>query len=176
MALNVLTDFSMVAPDILERAGKFGTAVHTLIEYYETNRLDRETIDPILEKILCAWERCKSSHKIIVHKAEYPIVSKRYQYAGRFDIVGSVRGTNSLIEIKSRPYNPITEKLQTIAYFQAYNESYPEDRVFKRYFCGFDLEGRYTFHEVKKLPGEPDHLSMFLSALAIWKWKNVSKN
>lgn len=173
--MNVLTDFSHVAPDILERAGKFGTAVHTLIELYETKRLDREMIDPILETILCAWERCKADNDIRVFGVEMPVVSTKYRYAGRFDVAASMRGINGLIEIKSRPYNPMVEKLQTIAYMQAYNESHPGNRVYKRFFCGFDLEGEYDFKEIKRVPGEPDHLSMFLSVLAIYQWKGAYK-
>ncbi len=165
----------MVAPDILKRAGDFGTAVHDTLDLYESGKLDHDNLDPILAKILEAWERCKAYHKIEVQNTELPIVSTKYQYAGRFDVVAAVRGVNSIIELKSRPYNAMTDPLQVAAYLQGYNESYPKDKASRRFFCGFDLKGGYNFFEIKKIPGQPEHLHMFLNALGLYKWKGVSK-
>lgn len=172
----MLSDFSRVNKYDLEKAAKFGTAVHTLVELYETDKLDRPTIAPILEALLQAWERCKKDNKIVVRRVEVAVVSLRYRFAGRLDVIAEVRGVPAQIELKSRDYNPVTEKLQTIAYQQAFNESYPKERVNRRYFCGLDYKKEdYDFREIKRVPGEPEHLAMFLSALAIYNWKGVSK-
>lgn len=170
-ALEILTDFSNVAPDILERAINFGNAVHGMIEYYELGKLDLTLLDPILEKVLDAWRYCKLKHGIKIKKVEVPVVSELYQYAGRLDLIADVRGINSIIEIKTRPYNQITDPLQTVAYMQAYNESYPKEKTKKRFFCDLNLVGSSAFFEIKKASGQTDHLNIFLSALALYKWK-----
>ena len=96
-ALKMLSDFSKVNAFDLEKAAKFGTAVHTLVELYETNRLKRETLAPILEALLKAWERCKVDHSIKVLRVETPIASMRYRYAGRLDVIAEVRGVPSFL-------------------------------------------------------------------------------
>lgn len=160
---------------MLQRACDFGDNVHKMIHFYEMEKLKRDTLDPILEMILQAWERCKSSHKIEVLHSEVKIVSTQYGFAGTLDIIATVRGIPGVIELKTRPYNPTTDMLQTAAYQQAYNESYKDIKARRRWFCGFNLEGNYEFFEIKKIPGHPDHLNVFLSVLAIFKWKGVSR-
>lgn len=161
----------------MENAANFGKAVHKTVELYETNRLKSETFDPVLEPILEAWKQCKEKHRIIARQVEVKVVSKKYRFAGCLDMIADAKGRgDGVVEIKSRRYNPLTDKLQTIGYFQAYNESYPNIKVSRRYFCGLYLTGEYDFFEIKKETGEPDHLSMFLSALALYNWRKVCKS
>jgi len=128
-----------------------------------------------LRKILDDWQQCKKEQQIEVKEVELPVVSKAYQYAGRLDLIATVRGVPCLIDIKTRKYNHTCDTLQTAAYVQAYNESYkPNPKIKHRYFLQlkFDEEG-YRFFEIEK---NSSHLHYFLSALAIQKWKEISKN
>lgn len=174
-ALGILTDFSRVQPDILKRACDFGNAVHRLVHFYEAGTLDVDSLDSALRPLLDAWIRRKTENGIIVHASEIAVVSTKYRYAGRLDVIADVKGTRGVIELKSRPYNPLADSLQTDAYKQAYNESYPKDRARKRYFCSLGAEEGDTFFEIKDTPGQPEHLAVFLSALALYKWRELKK-
>jgi hypothetical protein len=177
-ALKIINDFSMVAPDIMKLASNFGTAVHWMINLFEKETLDYSKLDPALVPILAAWKHAKNNLGIRVKKTEVQVVSDKYRYAGTLDIIADVGfGKNisrGIIEIKSRSsYNKKSDPLQTAAYVRAYNESYPENKVNKRWFCGFDLDGGYRFFEIKRELGEPDHLEIFLSVLATYKWREL---
>lgn len=166
-----LTDFSKVAPDILERACAFGTAVHDATVLEDEGRLDWDRLDANLAPCVNAWNDCKKKHKIKLLAMEEAVYSRKYKYAGKFDRIGLVDGARAVIEIKTRKYNPVCESLQTAAYMQAINEMHPEARVCRRFVCELQLgvESNPPFYEVKG----PEHLQVFLSALTLFRWKNI---
>ena len=147
--LGLLADYSQVKPDLLERACNFGTAVHSIVELYETGRLDLESLKPHgirlpdgtvtmtadMTPILEAWKKCKEDQGFTVYAVEKHVCSLRHGYAGRPDVVAFLQdGTRILVEIKSRAYNSKLEPLQTAAYLEAWNENQPGYRLTKRFF------------------------------------------
>jgi hypothetical protein len=185
-AISPLADYSRVDKELLDRAARFGQAVHKIVELHELGKLDESSLRPKesymadMTPILEAWKKCKAEQGIVVRCAEPVVVSSKYGYAGRLDVIADVRGVPSLIELKSRRYNPITEKLQTIAYLTAWNECHPKEKVKKRFFCelcvGADNKpnGEYNWLEIIRRPGEPDHLSVFRCSLALSQWRSTA--
>jgi len=165
-----LTDFTKVDPDVLARAAAFGKAVHDATALEDAGRLDWDKLDPNLAPCVKAWNICKDKHNIIFEKIEGAIYSKKYRYAGRFDRICLVNEARSIVEIKTRKFNPIYDALQTSAYMQGVNEMCPNAKVCHRYVCElkFGDESEPQFYEVKG----HDHFNIFLSALALFRWKN----
>lgn len=174
-ALKLIVDYSMVDPIELEKAANFGRAVHDMIDMYERGRLDRTILNNDLRKILALWMKCKAENDIIVEQTETAVVSLKYHYAGRLDVIARIKGVRCVIELKSREFNPVADPLQVVAYKQAFNESNPKDKALKTYFCGFDHKrNTYRFFEIKKKAGLPDYFQMFLCALALKKWEGMA--
>ena len=82
-------------------------------------------------------------------------------------MIATVGGVLSLIEIKSRAYNPILDPLQAVAYMEAANEKRKE-KIKQRYFCELGLNG---VSEFRKLNGRDD-FHYFRCCLAAWNWRN----
>lgn len=93
-----LTDFSMVAPDMLRRAADFGTAVHKMVELRLAETLDYCTLDENLYGPLEAFERW-------------------------LDEVKPLNGPGAVIDVKSRKYDRVADPVQLAAYHQLYLEN-----------------------------------------------------
>ena len=94
-----LTDFSMVAPDVLQRAADFGTACHKMVELRLAETLDYATLDENLYGPLEAWELFLAEVK-------------------PFSIT-----TGVLIDVKSRKYDRIADPVQLAAYYELWKEN-----------------------------------------------------
>jgi hypothetical protein len=178
--LGLISDYSKVNKEILERACAFGSAVHKVVELYEIGTLDESSLRPKeqyladMTPILDAWKKCRKEQNLEVLHVEVPVVSMKFRYAGRLDAIAKVNGIPSLIEIKSRPYNRTLEPLQTAAYLEAWNEGNPQEKVKVRYFCELKLDGSYNFLNIKRNAGEPEHFSIFKCLLAVYQWEEIT--
>lgn len=176
----MLSDYSRVDKSIMERACAFGSAVHKIVELHETGRLDEASLRPKeqyladMTPILEAWKLCKAETGLQVLHVEQVVASVKYGYAGRLDAIGKLRDVPGVVELKSRPFNSMLEPLQTAAYLEAWNECHPTERVKSRWFCELRLDGTYAFKEIKLGIGEPDHFTIFRSALALYRWRRMT--
>ena len=96
-----LTDFSMVAPDVMRRAQNFGKAVHKMAELYLLEQLDFSTLDEGLFGPLAAFE--------LWLKECRPFQSGP-----------------AVIDIKSRLFDRVTDPLQLAAYYAMWKENRDE--------------------------------------------------
>lgn len=138
--LKPLYDFSAVHPDVLRRAGEFGTACHKAIELYLKDDLDEDCLDKSLEGPLLAfkawqmdtgWEFLDGSE--IIEQIGY---HSRLKYAGTPDISTQ----RAVIDLKSRPANLLTDSLQLAAYDHMTGNGRRE-----RYVLELKQDGSYIF-------------------------------
>lgn len=94
-----LTDFSMVAPDVMLRAQRFGTALHKMCELYLADDLDYGSLDEPLLGCLAAFELWLSEVKPFDNPA------------------------GALIDIKSRKFDRVADPIQLAAYHQLFTEN-----------------------------------------------------
>lgn len=94
-----LVDFSMVDPETLARAGRFGSAVHKMVELYLAGTLDYGSLDEALLGCLLALELWLDEVK-------------------PFGIKSGV-----LIDIKSRDFDRIADPVQLAAYYELWKEN-----------------------------------------------------
>lgn len=104
-----------VPEHVLQNAAFFGTAIHHAVEHDSDMLLDDEQV-----KVFDRWKRLQKTHNIVPLKQEQ-VVHYGLDYAGTFDMIGSIDGNEALIDIKTT-YNLDKEYLswQLSMYAYAY--------------------------------------------------------
>lgn len=122
------------ADAIFEAAGDFGTKMHDAFENLllaqELNLLgDYPTKKE--KDCLVSFKDWFSYYKPTDFMPEQPIASGKYKYAGTLDFVGTINGQRWLVDFKTTGAIHFSHQLQTLAYKQAFEESYGEkiDRI-----------------------------------------------
>jgi len=102
-----LTDFSMVAPDVMKRAQDFGTALHSMVQFCLEETLDFGSLDDELFGCLQAFELWLSEVK-------------------------PFQSGPALIDVKSRKFDRVADPVQLAAYHQLYLENGIEEVAVER--------------------------------------------
>ncbi len=115
--INPLYDFSAVKPDLLQRAGVYGTAVHEMIKIWLEGELDEEALDPGLKgplEAFSSWWGIEDRGAVTV---ELPTYHPKLKYSGTGDLVFD---DNLLVDVKTRNPSKVTDILQLEAYAHLY--------------------------------------------------------
>ena len=168
-----LVNFSNVPTGVLDRAQKWGKAVHKAIELIEKGKIDEKTLDAKLKPSINAWMRFKSDNNIVNKAIELPIYSNIYGYAGTIDRVCFDKKTSEIyvVDIKTSTSMPgRIAGLQLAAYQQLWAEHSGEG-VNKRLIVQLTPEGQYKVKEYKGM----EEFNMFLNCLKVYHWKKRRK-
>lgn len=123
-------DFRFVSQEALEASRDLGKKVHKTIELHEGGRLNRATLDPLLDGYLVQWERFKADMGYLPEASEVLVASKRFMYCGTLDshglwlsgFVSNVAEERAaLVDIKTGAEYP-GHRLQTAGYKLAATE------------------------------------------------------
>jgi len=120
---------------ITDRAGKFGTAVHTLIQryllkeevsYYDNTSFGDRVATELWERFnrwLDFWKELNSKYKVEYDpkNIEYITYSEKYRYAGTIDLICTVDGVKTIMDWKTGNYLGSKEKHQMVAYMNTIN-------------------------------------------------------
>lgn len=166
-----LEKWDAIAPNVLERAAEFGNSVHLATEYDDQNQLDVEQLDEALLPCVEAWRNFKKRFNVEIESIEPIVFSQKYGYAGRADRIGILKGQHYVIDIKTCAYKRLTHNLQVAAYQAAWNELNPKQKAKKRCLVELHRDGKFKFFELN----DENDLPLFLSALALYKWKQGAK-
>ena len=166
-----LSDFSKVNPDVLRRAQEFGKAVHLACHLYDANNLNMSSLSPALEPYLEAWILFEKDTGFKVESSEQIVYSKKWNYAGTYDDVGSWDNMKTLIDIKSGSMIPKTTGLQMSSYMEAYNEERKvADKIKRRVAIQLLGNGTYKMKEYK----EKSDFRVFTSCLNVVNWCKIN--
>jgi len=153
--------FAFVDPGVLEAARAFGRHVHKAIELFNLGTLDEDELDPALAPYLAQWKRFVIDTGFEVHEGEQLVYHPKFRYAGRSDVVGSMRRSSWLIDLKSGAV-PRTCALQTSGYQEATPQK-PRKRAALQL-----APDRYNLIEYR----DPADFNYFISAVNCWRWTN----
>jgi len=163
-----ISDFSMVPKNFMESAQKLGTDVHSLLELYDKNELDYDSISDQVAPYLPAWVNFLESSKSEIIEIELKVGCEKYGYAGTLDRVLKINGRLAILDIKTGMKSP-GHGVQTSAYGNAY---FTDRRVkYDRYTWYVDKS--HTWKLVKN--DNPNDLNVFLGALTVCKFKRSNK-
>jgi len=147
--IKPLYDFSAVHPDVLRRAGEYGTALHKACELSLLNDLDEEGLDENLKRPLEGfrkWAATELNGESYV--CEKRMFHPRLKFAGTADII--IDG-QAVIDIKSRAFNPITDPLQLVAYEHLWmNTDGHSPGPYKHYTLELKQSGEFVFTSARK--------------------------
>lgn len=87
--LSVLSDWSKVAPDVLERARQEGVDIHRCVELHAKNDLDEETLPEWLRPRLAAWKLFLAETGFEIEASEARVYHDAWEYAGTADLFGT---------------------------------------------------------------------------------------
>lgn len=119
--LAPLQDFKHVPPHVLKAASEFGVAVHMACELDDLGELDESSLDVELRPYLKAWRKFCVDYEAEWMQIEQQVYHETLCYAGTLDRIGTVKGINTVLDIKSgsRLYPSVGPQLA--AYQQAAN-------------------------------------------------------
>lgn len=119
-----------------DEAAQLGVDVHKIIEDYINAKIanssyeiptDIKNAHKMALNSFFEWER---QNDVKWEASEKIVYSKRYNYAGTLDILATVRGIRTLIDLKtSNAIYPESYFLQVCAYKYAYEEEKPDDPI-----------------------------------------------
>jgi hypothetical protein len=160
--LGILSDFSAVDPQKLERARSFGVNLHRAIDLDNRGELDEEQLDAQLRPYLQQWHAFLNVTGFVVTASEQRVYHPIFGYAGCADVVGVWQNTSWVLDVKSG-WIPRSVGAQLAAYQQALN---PRPR--KRLCLQLKPDG-YRLQECLNL----GDFSLFQSCLNVWRFCNA---
>lgn len=156
-------DLSMVPVDVLAAASAFGTAVHKACELDDKGVLNERALDPALMPYLVGWRKFRKEHRTSWAVIEKPLYHEGMGYAGTPDRIGSIDGSDSVLDIKSAAQLYPAVGPQLSAYAQAH-EPVTGSRL-KRFGLRLEPNG----YELKQYT-DPTDWPMFASLLTLRGW------
>lgn len=173
--LAMLADYSLANPHSLAINMQYGQAVHSGTAIVDNCRRAKH-LDDKLRPAMCAWERFKRDHNVKMIAIEQPVYHLAHLYAGTPDRIAEVDGIISVIDIKTRNYNRLTDPLQTVAYQKAWNSMNPKQKVKRRLIVEIGVDPTSSDYKiVEMLPrAEKAQFGVFVGGLAMHSWK-ISK-
>jgi len=169
--LKPLTDFSMIQPDVLERARQEGVAVHKMVELEVKGELTDlpEWLNPYYD----AWMAFQVQTGFEPIATEHQMYHAGLGYAGTTDLIGRFKkfrkpGEIAIVDIKRSLYGGPVIGLQLEAYRQSYNSTQTKDqRAISRFALQLKKDGKYRLPEFT----DPNDNSAFVACLAMQRWK-----
>lgn len=161
-----------VPPDRLEAARVLGTHVHTAVSLFCQDELDVTALDAALVPYVEAWRQFMWRTAAVVVSSEVRVASKRYRYAGTFDVMAILRNRGAyLIDIKSGVV-PDSVGPQAAAYLNAYSEQAEQPVVpgpLRRACLQLRDDGQFRFKELD----DPADWPTFQMCLKSWRERNA---
>lgn len=115
--LSMLTDFSGIRPEVLEYKRNLGTQVHAATALDDKD--DLGFFDLAIDPYIKAWRKFKTDTDFVAISIEEIVYHKKWNYAGTLDRIGTIKGKEVLLDVKTGPINLMVHGPQTAAYADA---------------------------------------------------------
>lgn len=170
-----LYDFSMVAPDVLERKRQIGTAVHKAIELSLAGDLDEDWLPAAWAGYFRAWQKFVADTGITdadIGPGEGPMYHTGFRYAGTPDRQIYLDKRWAVLDLKTTAELHPAVGLQLAAYQELINDSPANDmphtlQIKDRYALQLKENGTYRLEQYK----DKSDWQVFLSLLTVANWK-----
>ena len=123
--INIFTGAAIMA-DIFEAAGDWGRVVHNMIALWLEDDLDELALTPALTDTLEQFQRWMDEYKPEVISHEKRLFSKKYWYAGTYDLKCKIKGKLYIVDYKTGGFDMAGPQLA--AYAQLDKENNPKTR------------------------------------------------
>jgi hypothetical protein len=162
-------DYSMVAPEVLERKRTIGEYVHKATQYLDEGCLDLETVDPEIQGYLAAYQQFVRDWGFRPHLIEHRLVGRinGMLCGGTIDRAGPMAGKLWIIDLKciERLYPAFA--LQTAGYELLLPKPVVPPFKYTRAVLQLKRDGSYKLTAYSDLTD----LDLFRAALVVTAWK-----
>jgi hypothetical protein len=162
-------DYSMVAPEVLERKRIIGEYVHKATQYLDEGALDLETVDPEIQGYLAAYEKFIQESGFRPQLNEHRLVGRinGMLCGGTIDRTGSMAGKLWIIDLKciERLYPAFA--LQTAGYELLLPKPVVPPFKYDRAVLQLRRDGSFKLTSY----GDLADLDVFRAALVVTAWK-----
>ena len=169
---------------IVDRAGKFGTAFHELVQryllgekvsYYDNKFLGDQTATALWERFnlwMDFWNEFNTDHDVYYKPTgvEYICHSDEYEYAGTIDLACVIDGTHTIIDWKTGNYVGDKEQLQLTAYMKAADNT-PQARIVHIPAKKPNKKG----YRITEVDYSQEMMDLFLASKRLFDFKNKDK-
>ncbi len=167
----------------LSKAGDIGTQIHEWLEKYVKAVLDKKEIPkrPInkeMQKAIDGFFKWAKENKVKLISSEQKIYSKKYHYAGTFDLLAEVNGKKTIVDFKTSKAIYPEMFLQASAYLQAKEEELGEQIDGGVMILRLSKENKeITPFEVQSVDRkEVDNLiKVFRCCLGVYTWQKINQ-
>lgn len=167
---SVLRDMEGIPEHLVAAAGEFGQHVDTACDLFDRAILDWEALDTRLVPYVRGYEKFIKESGAVIIASKKRVYHPKHLYAGEVDklvvFLGNLRPC--VLDIKSSSILPRSVKPQTAAYREALVASNIATGP-TRYSVHLRPDGTYRLDR----HNNSADFSIFLSALNIWRFKNV---
>ena len=165
--LKPLTDavYGPIDKDVLRRAAEFGTAVHACTEFFDTDCLDEDSVEPEWQASLDAYKRFKADLKPEIVKVEWRVACEKY--AGIIDRIALIDGEAWVIDLKTTSQIHDHVGLQLAAYEALARLHLGRKTPLRRAALQLRDDGSYRFIEFK----DDSDYACFNALLNIHNWR-----
>lgn len=131
-ALQCITVFDGIPPDVLETARVRGQYVHEACDLYDRGILEVGELDLDLVPYVDGYINWLTDSGAVVIASELRVANSTMRYAGTIDRLAIIEGPLALVDIKATAVVPPTVGPQTAAYAAAYTEQHGQ-KIARRY-------------------------------------------
>lgn len=151
---------------LTDKAKARGSLVHSIVETYKASDKKIETIPEEYKGYANAFYSFVADHKLNILSQENTIVSLKHGYAGTYDIVATLNGTDKIWVLDVKTGKDIYDEafLQLSAYKQGLIEKGEKIDAIGVILLAND--GKYKFEEGVECFEE------FIHCKKLWEWKN----
>jgi len=171
--LSPLTNYSMIAPSVLEIARQKGQATHKMVELDCKNELDEEGLPEWMQPVLLQWRKFQKETGFKMIASEAKVYHPVYRYAGTLDLYGRLyhSGDMAFIDVKRSFLAGACIGMQIAAYQAAYSWQDKNDsaRDAKRFALRLNEKERYRMGEYTSKNDFQD----FLTCLNFYRLKEI---
>lgn len=176
-----VSNMSRVPEHILERACKYGNAVHSMTALCDIGHLDEWGLDDGLRKDLEGWDKFKQENGVSMKHIESIVYSKKYNFIGTLDRVADLQsgiyaGHTGILDVKT----PTEISLAAYAQLDAYDIAYKENGAYNlkeqefvkenpsdiKLIVHLSQDGNYQLH-----PTRPEDRGCFIPMAQVHNYK-----
>lgn len=165
--LAPLYSFDRVPPEVLEHKRQIGHAVHKAVELDIQGELDEASLADAVRPYFDAWRLFRSIVRWEDFQTELRVAHTSNRYAGTVDLILRVGEQWWLIDVKSCATVSPAVGLQTAAYARAYETTFPECRIGKRFALQLKANSKPCVTEYRDL----NDYTVFQSLLNVHHWR-----
>ena len=144
--------------------------MHRMVELFIHDDLDEGALPAWLKPRLAAYQKFLTDTGFSCEASEHLVYHIAHEYAGRLDLIGTMNGDISVIDIKRSLFAGPAIALQLAAYQEAENDARKRAKLPKakrRYALQLRANGRYKLEPYE----DQTDFAVFLAFLTAYKWR-----